>query len=145
MVLEDTPGILSLLAGKPNASTFPITSFSMTVRSPAPPFTETTLKIEDRRITEALQYGPVIGQTELVEKLFELQLYLHGRKRDPSWRISVAAGGQDVLYKLMQTLTDPGDIVLVEASQLHYYERLIFIYRQAGSDVGGRTSNHAIM
>lgn len=89
----------------------------MTVKSPVPPFEETTLKIEDRSLSTALQYGPIIGQDALVEKLFELQHHLHGRKRDPSWRISVGAGGQDILYKTMQALTDPGDVVLVEVRQ----------------------------
>ncbi|KAF8300129.1 PLP-dependent transferase [Clavulina sp. PMI_390] len=115
MIHENKPGMLSLLAGKPNSSTFPITSLSMKIKSPVPPFTETTIELEQDKLDEALQYGPLIGQGDLVNQLFDLQLAFHGRKRDPSWRISIGAGGQDVIYKIITTLTDPGDVVLCEA------------------------------
>lgn len=114
MLLEDTPGLLSLLAGKPNASTFPITSFSMDVKSPISPFTPTTIKIQDGELTEALQYGPSKGHHKLIDLLTDLQVDIHARKKDPSWRISIGAGGSDIIYKIVLTLTDPGDVVLIE-------------------------------
>jgi tryptophan aminotransferase len=117
LVLENTPGILSLLAGKPNSSTFPIRSISMNVRSPAPPFTESTITIDGNRIDEALQYGQTIGHPDLVKFLIEMQTELHGRPKNPSWRVSIGAGSQDLLYKAFQTLTDPGDVVLIEVSK----------------------------
>lgn len=88
----------------------------MSVRSPAPPFTESTIAIDGNRIDEALQYGQTIGHPDLVEFLTEMQTELHGRPRNPSWRVSVGAGSQDLLYKAFQTLTDPGDVVLIEVS-----------------------------
>lgn len=114
MVLESTPGLLSLLAGKPNASTFPIKSLSMKVRSAAPPFTETTLEIEGDRLNEALQYGATSGHNDLVSFLTDMQSEFHGRPEDPSWRVSVGSGSQDLIYKAFHALTDPGDVVLIE-------------------------------
>lgn len=115
MLVEDTPNLLSLLAGKPNASTFPIMSFSVDVRSPDPsaPIIE-TLKIEGSTLNTALQYGQSRGDAELIKIFFELQEELHGRKKDDSWRISIGAGGMDILYKAVLNLTDPGDSILVE-------------------------------
>lgn len=114
MVLEDTPGLLSILAGKPSASNFPILSFSMTVRSPVPPFTETSLAIEGDRLTEALQYGATAGQKDLRNLLITMQRDLHGREKDASWDLIVGSGSQDLLFKAFTTLTDPGDVVLIE-------------------------------
>lgn len=151
MVLDDTPGLLSFLAGKPNASTFPIKSVSINIQSPAPPFTETTLTIEDRQLAQALQYGQVTGQRDLVDKLFEVQQFLHGRKRDSSWQISVVAGGQDTIYKLMQMFIDPEDVVLVEVSNTDfrsYTLELIFIFIVPGckgSNLAWGAPNHEIM
>ncbi|KAF8322648.1 TdiD protein [Clavulina sp. PMI_390] len=87
----------------------------MDVRSPIPPFEESTITIEGDRMDEALQYGPTIGHKDLLSVLTKMQVENHGRAVDPSWRISVGAGSQDLLYKVFQTLTDPGDVVLVEA------------------------------
>jgi tryptophan aminotransferase len=106
--------MLSLLAGKPNLSTFPIRSISMSIRSPVPPFTETMVHIEHDRMNEALQYGPTTGHKDLVNFLVRMQTKLHSREKDASWRLSVGAGSQDLLFKAYTTLTDPGDVVLIE-------------------------------
>jgi hypothetical protein len=37
MPLESKPGLISMLAGKPNSSTFPFTSIQLTARSPTDP------------------------------------------------------------------------------------------------------------
>jgi tryptophan aminotransferase len=92
----------------------------MNVRSPAPPFAETAITIDDDRIEEALQYGHTSGHPDLVKFFTEMQTRFHGRKKNPSWRISVGAGSQDLLYKAFQTLTDPGDTVLVEVSKIGF-------------------------
>lgn len=117
LVEQHTPDLLSLLAGKPNASTFPIMSFSFDVRSPDPsaPVIE-TLQISSGSpaLNTALQYGASRGDAELIEVFFEMQEELHGRKKDDSWRITIGAGGMDILYKAILNLTDPGDSVLIE-------------------------------
>lgn len=89
----------------------------MNVRSPVPPFTETSITINDDRLEEALQYGHTSGHPDLVKFFTEMQTRFHGRKKISSWRISVGAGSQDLLYKAFLTLTDPSDVVLVEVSK----------------------------
>ena len=118
LVLESTPGMLSLLAGKPAEQTFPITSISINVRSPTSPSEEVTLKIDSEggRISEALQYGRTNGQADLSAWLLAMQKHYHGRSEHPSWKLSVGAGSQDLLYKAFLALSNPGDSVLIEVS-----------------------------
>lgn len=98
--LEDTPGIISFLAGKPNPSTFPFTSLSFTARSPTDPKEETTVTLGDSLLAEGLQYTPTAGISKLLNWLYGLQEIAHGRKRDEGWRLSVGSGSQDLIYKV---------------------------------------------
>ncbi|KAF8895976.1 hypothetical protein BD779DRAFT_1493256, partial [Infundibulicybe gibba] len=59
------PGVISLLAGNPNPSTFPFTSLSFSARSPTDPTKETSLKIEGPELAEGLQYGDTTGLEKL--------------------------------------------------------------------------------
>ncbi|KZT23122.1 PLP-dependent transferase [Neolentinus lepideus HHB14362 ss-1] len=113
--LENTPGLISLLAGKPNASCFPFTSISFTARSPTDPSTETSLELDKNELAEALQYGPTGGEPSLVNWVFGLQEYSHGRKRGEGWRVSIGAGSQDLLYKAITAILSPGDTMLIES------------------------------
>ena len=98
--LEATPGLISLLAGKPNGSMFPFTSFSFTARSPVDPSQETTARIDGEDLAESLQYGATAGYEKLVEWLYGLQAKSHGRAKGEGWRISVGSGSQDLIYKV---------------------------------------------
>ena len=98
--LEATPGIISLLAGKPNPDTFPFTSFSFSARSPINPKEETVLTIEGNELTQALQYGPTTGEKQLVNWIEGLQEFSHGRKKNEGWRVSIGAGSQDLIFKV---------------------------------------------
>jgi len=98
--LEATPGLISLLAGKPNGSMFPFTSFSFTARSPTDPSQETTTTIDGVDLAQSLQYGPTDGYKGLLEWLYGLQEKAHGRKKGEGWRISVGSGSQDLIYKV---------------------------------------------
>ena len=101
--LELTPGLISLLAGKPNPSTFPITSLSFTARTPNPDGTDTEQQytLEGKALTAALQYGPTAGPPELVKWLLGLQERVHERPvSDDEWSLTCGAGGQDLLYKV---------------------------------------------
>jgi tryptophan aminotransferase len=100
MPLEATPGIISLLAGKPNGSMFPFTSFSFTAQSPTDPSQETAMTIDGVDLAQSLQYGPTDGNKELQEWLYGLQEKAHGRKKGEGWRISVGSGSQDLIYKV---------------------------------------------
>ena len=100
MPLEKTPGIISMLAGKPNASTFPFTSIQLTARSPVDPTKEEILTLGPKELETALQYGPTAGIPSLLEWIWGLQEFSHGRKPDEGWKPSVGAGSQDVIYKV---------------------------------------------
>ena len=98
--LERTPGLISLLAGKPNPTTFPLTSIKLTSRSPTNPDEEIVTEVSGKALAEGLQYGPSDGIPDLLNWLYGLQERSHGRKRGEGWRISVGSGSQDVIYKV---------------------------------------------
>lgn len=112
--LEARPGVISLLAGKPNATTFPFTSIKLTARSPTDPSREIETEVNGKALAEGLQYGPTAGLPSLCEWVYELQEREHGRKKGEGWRVSIGAGSQDVIYKAVMAMVNPGDSVLVE-------------------------------
>ncbi|KZT01549.1 PLP-dependent transferase [Laetiporus sulphureus 93-53] len=113
--LEAKPGVISLLAGKPNATTFPLTSIKLTSRSPTDPSQETETEMSGKALAEGLQYGPTAGLPSLVEWVYGLQERQHGRKKGEGWRVSIGAGSQDVIYKAVMAMVNVGDPVLVES------------------------------
>lgn len=98
--LEQRPGVISLLAGKPNATTFPLTSVKLTSRSPTDPGKEIETEVSGKALAEGLQYGPTAGLPSLIEWVYGLQEREHGRKKGESWRVSIGGGSQDVIYKV---------------------------------------------
>ncbi|KAJ1308240.1 hypothetical protein OPQ81_003955 [Rhizoctonia solani] len=123
--LEKTPGLISLLAGKPNQSTFPIDEISITLRDPSAPQpyspsggepVRETLKITGDLLATALQYNFTDGVPALRELLADFQLKEHGVKVDDvNLQLTVGSGSQDLMYKIFTCLLDPGDAILVEA------------------------------
>jgi tryptophan aminotransferase len=133
--LELRPGMISLLAGKPNPATFPITALSYTTRVPTSSSgeeaKEVTLELSADHLAQGLQYGATSGFPPFVKWLEDLQEREHGRKRSEGWKLTTGLGSQDLLQKargfscLQQprlTLTqavlallNPGDAVLVES------------------------------
>ncbi|KAF5374493.1 hypothetical protein D9615_009117 [Tricholomella constricta] len=113
--LENTPGLLSLLAGKPNPTTFPFTSLSFTARSPVGEDSDVRLKLDDSVLALGLQYGATSGFEPLVDWIYGLQEFSHGRKRSEGWRLSIGSGSQDLIYKAVTALVNPGDSILVES------------------------------
>ena len=63
--MEATPGIISLLAGKPNAATFPFTSLSFTARSPIDPSRDVPVDLSQAELAKGLQYGETAGIPQL--------------------------------------------------------------------------------
>ncbi|KAF7326032.1 PLP-dependent transferase [Mycena kentingensis (nom. inval.)] len=118
--LEATPGLLSLLAGKPNPASFPFTSLSFTARSP-PAEGQTSgeeeqeISLKNQDLAAALQYGPTNGMPGLVDWFYELQRVVHGRERSEGWALSVGSGSQDLVSKALIALLNPGDPVLVQS------------------------------
>ncbi|KLO07959.1 PLP-dependent transferase [Schizopora paradoxa] len=113
--LELRPGMLSLLAGKPNPSMFPITSMNISVRSPSDPAKEEKIELPETLLAEGLQYGATAGHPQLLNWLAGLQEYSHKRKVGEGWRVSMGAGSQDLIYKFVHSIVNKGDIVLIES------------------------------
>ncbi|KAG5637954.1 hypothetical protein H0H81_002482 [Sphagnurus paluster] len=95
--LEHVPGMISLLAGKPNPETFPFEAF--TVKSRTPSNEPLELTIDGAELSEALQYGITPGLPSLVHWVRGLQEYAHGRKANEDWGMTIGAGSQDLIYK----------------------------------------------
>ena len=102
--LEQTPGVISLLAGKPNGAMFPFSSVQFTVPRPDTGSSDSEeqmlLKVDDDLLSKGLQYAPTSGVPQMVEWLTEFQEQEHARRRLEGWRISVTAGSQDAIYKV---------------------------------------------
>ncbi|CEQ38669.1 SPOSA6832_00119, partial [Sporobolomyces salmonicolor] len=135
--LEKIPGMVSLLAGKPNAETFPFSAITVSLKpivllhfsvlhppvpltppSPAPQIPTDQpeqLVVESEALTEGLQYGPTAGLGGLVKWLENLQEKRHQRALDGSWRVSVGSGSQDLINKAFCSLINDGDSVLLES------------------------------
>lgn len=98
--LESTPGLLSLLAGKPNPTTFPFTSLNFTVRSPTDPSQDVALSLTGDELAVGLQYGATSGLERLDAWLFGLQEIAHKRMRSDGWKVNVGTGSQDLIFKV---------------------------------------------
>ncbi|KAF5349795.1 hypothetical protein D9758_010180 [Tetrapyrgos nigripes] len=113
-----TPGVISLLAGKPNATTFPFTSFNFTARDPnSPPDApkDISVNIEEDALAAGLQYGDTAGIPNLLRWLEGLQEKMHGRKVGEGWKICMGSGSQDLIYKVVQAMVNDGDPIFVES------------------------------
>ena len=93
--------MISLLAGKPNSSTFPLTSITVRSRSPVDPAApETATEISGAALAEGLQYGPTAGLPGLLKWAYGLQERQHGRAQGEGWRMSIGSGSQDLIHKV---------------------------------------------
>ncbi|KAJ3565954.1 hypothetical protein NP233_g7312 [Leucocoprinus birnbaumii] len=115
--LERAPGIISLLAGKPNPTTFPITSLTFSARSPysSSPADETTYSLTPGELALGLQYADAAGIKPFLEWCYGLQEISHGRKKGEGWSVFVGVGSLDLIYKAIHALVDYGDPVLIES------------------------------
>ncbi|KAJ8088404.1 hypothetical protein PM082_022477 [Marasmius tenuissimus] len=142
--LEKTPGLISLLTGKPNESTFPFTSLSFTGRAPTedpsllgpeggPRDTDVRVTIDSEDLVTGLQYTDTAGVPNLLDWLGGLQEKVHGRRpKGEGWRISVGAGSQDLIFKAINVMVNPGDSVLLESPM---YAGVIPMFNNLGCDV----------
>ncbi|KAJ3559075.1 hypothetical protein NM688_g564 [Phlebia brevispora] len=107
--LEQRPGLISMLAGKPHTSTFPFTSLNFTFRDPADPASELPVSLSQEELELGLQYSPTVGIPALVEWCYGLQEIAHGRRKGEGWKLSIGNGSQDLIYKAVTALVNPGD------------------------------------
>ena len=110
--------MISLLAGKPNPSSFPFTSITFTAKAPpsendssaTSSSPDLTISLTPSALAEGLQYGPTAGIPSLLDWVTVLQEKVHERKfskiisdedgGDGGWRVSIGSGSQDLLYKV---------------------------------------------
>lgn len=115
--LENIPGMLTLLAGKPNPETFPFESIQVNLK-PSPDGSsaprQTTIAGDD--LVQALQYGPTSGLPRLNAWLVDLQSQLHRRSSNrDAWQVALGVGSQDLLSKTFDALFNAGDSILCES------------------------------
>jgi len=116
--LELIPGMISLLAGKPNPKTFPFEAMEIKLK-PVPGASSTTpssVEVKGKDLDIALQYSATAGLPRLVKWLEEFQSSVHKRPNssEEGWRISLGSGSQDAICKAFEALVNPGDYVLME-------------------------------
>ncbi|KAG1729833.1 pyridoxal phosphate-dependent transferase [Suillus paluster] len=113
--LENKPGVISLLAGKPNDAMFPFKSLSFNIASPVDPSQDQSISLSGKDLSAGLQYGATGGLPRLVEWFVGLQERSHGRTSGEGWRLTIGSGSQDLIYKAINALVNPGEPVLVES------------------------------
>lgn len=96
--------MISLLAGKPNPTTFPFSSLTVALKPIIPDGEIISLTIEGDDLTDGLQYSATAGMPSLVKWIEELQTKVHGRVKDDSWRVTVGSGSQDLIAKVSSSL-----------------------------------------
>ncbi|KAK1221335.1 hypothetical protein PQX77_015855 [Marasmius sp. AFHP31] len=124
--LEQTPGVISLLAGKPNVLTFPFLELSFTARdSRDAGNSDISVPISGPLLSQGLQYGATPGINGLLSWFEQLQELVHGRKAvGEGWRISIGCGSRELMSKTIQALVNPGGPVLVDSnSKNHLLQR----------------------
>jgi tryptophan aminotransferase len=113
--IERRPGMISLLAGKPNPQTYPFLELSFVSRDPHDHSKSSSYTVDPAILTESLQYGPTNGLPQFVDWLTELQERVHGRSsKEENWRISIGTGSQDMVNKAFVAIVNPGDVILIE-------------------------------
>ncbi|KAG9314942.1 PLP-dependent transferase [Chiua virens] len=144
--LENTPGVISLLAGKPNDAMFPFESFSFSVTDPTHSSRSIPLSLTGPDLAEALQYSTIRGLSRLIDWFVGLQQHVHGRGRAEGWRITIGHGSQDMIFKAVNVIMNSGEPILIEAP---VYSGVLPIFRDlqlklvevATDEVGVRSSD----
>ncbi|WFD30802.1 tryptophan transaminase [Malassezia sp. CBS 17886] len=123
--LENTPGVISLLAGKPNPDGFPFESITVRLKPSAvmsaDPATgePVTLTISGKDLEEVLQYGATSGCKSFEDVLVDIVGRMHARHRGSGpggdFGMAIGTGSQDLLIKALTSLFDPDDTMLVES------------------------------
>ncbi|XP_033208130.1 kynurenine/alpha-aminoadipate aminotransferase, mitochondrial-like [Belonocnema kinseyi] len=101
------PSAISFASGMPNAQTFPFKEVNVTCKD------ESHIKLKDRNLDDALQYGPTKGYLPLVAKWKELQKKWHNPKFE-NWDVHFTSGSQDGISKMFDMLIDVRDPVMVQ-------------------------------
>ncbi|MBW0476966.1 hypothetical protein O181_016681 [Austropuccinia psidii MF-1] len=115
--LEERPGMISMLAGKPNPATFPIHSIKLALSTPNESSGEReTLELAGSELAEALQYGPTAGLGSFLPWIYQLQQQTHGRggPKEEGWSCAIGAGSQELMDKAFSAICNLDDSILLE-------------------------------
>lgn len=120
---ELIPGMVSLLSGKPNSTTFPFQRITLELKPEISPNGDTveTVSIQGSDLDIALQYSATSGIPKLVDWIEQFQSKVHNRQKVTQggkgevWRCSFGNGSQDLLTKTFEALVDEGDSVVLES------------------------------
>eukprot|EP00164_Ancoracysta_twista_P005768 GFYU01007932.1.p1 GENE.GFYU01007932.1~~GFYU01007932.1.p1 ORF type:complete len:467 (+),score=101.74 GFYU01007932.1:113-1513(+) len=104
--LMNIPNMISLGAGVPNPSTFPIKSMTITLSDGS------VLELDEKTTATGLQYAETPGIAPLQEWIRNCIDRYH--KPSGEYSICVTNGSQDGQDKAFQMLVNPGDTILVE-------------------------------
>ncbi|KAL3432972.1 pyridoxal phosphate-dependent transferase [Aspergillus tetrazonus] len=110
--LEALPGMISLVAGKPSPETFPIAEIAISLKD-APAGTG-RIVVDGDELNQALQYGLPRGNAQLIQWFESLQRSVHGLDENGGWSCCIGNGSQELIHRVIQVFTDPGDPVLLE-------------------------------
>ncbi|KAG8213340.1 hypothetical protein J3R82DRAFT_11823 [Butyriboletus roseoflavus] len=94
---------------------FPFESFSFTITDPSHSSQSIPVSLTGADLVSGLQYGPTAGLPRLNEWFVGLQERAHGRKRSEGWTLTIGNGSQDVIFKAINAIMNPGDPILIEA------------------------------
>ncbi|KIJ46909.1 hypothetical protein M422DRAFT_164756, partial [Sphaerobolus stellatus SS14] len=112
--VEAQPGMLSMLAGKPNPLTFPFEAITLTVRGQNDE-ASVDLVLQGDELETGLQYSVTSGIPTLRNWITQLMKEVHSRSDGEGWRVSIGSGSQDLLYKAFSAFLNPGDTILIES------------------------------
>jgi len=131
----DTPGMISLGGGMPNASFFPIAGLEVRLVG------GTVLPLVAADVSSALQYSSSYGITEFVQWLKAHQTHLHHPPyaSEKDWNVCVTTGSSDANAKAFEMLINPGDHVLVENPT---YSGSLAALRPLGCTLVGLPTDH---
>jgi 2-aminoadipate transaminase len=99
------PGVISFGGGAPAKEALPVDLVRMIAND--------VIRIDSRGV-EALQYGSVLGLSDLRESVVKELLAPKGVEADSS-NILITSGGLEGINLLCQLFIDPGDVILVES------------------------------
>ncbi|KAL4736959.1 pyridoxal phosphate-dependent transferase [Aspergillus similis] len=110
--LEALPGMVSLVAGKPSPETFPIAEIAISLKG-VPAGTD-RIVVDGAELDQALQYGLPRGNAQLIQWFESLQRSVHGLDESGGWSCCIGNGSQELIHRVIQVFTDPGDPFLLE-------------------------------
>ncbi|WFD33423.1 tryptophan transaminase [Malassezia cuniculi] len=119
LVMEKRPGMISMLAGKPNPEGFPFSSITMDIKLTGQS-EPVKLTMDSDLLNESLQYSLTPGINALLDAYARIIARVHGRTIDDGsaagdFALSSGVGSQDLITKAFGVVLNPGETVLTEA------------------------------